>query len=278
MTRSRTPTYDLALPPADYEQWEGPPKRSIVICSHPRSGSTLLGEALYFSGDQGCPLEYLHRGFRPNLAALWGSASLSDYVAQLHRRRTCSNGNFAIKVFWQDLEDVAHEMAPDRFPMPLTSKPNEASPAYYQSLQALFATILPNPIFVYLVRADRVRQAISAITAVQTGLWRSIPGVGRQAPIAPADYDFDRIMAAIALGDHCHGHWRRFFDANSVLPHALTYEDLVGNYEAVVGALLRQLGSASQAAPPRRMQRQADDTNEAMVLQFLGDYAKRTSP
>ena len=53
-------TYDLAGPEGDYPEWDGPPRRSIVLCTHPRSGSSLLGEALTFAGGFGCPLEYFH--------------------------------------------------------------------------------------------------------------------------------------------------------------------------------------------------------------------------
>ena len=60
--------YDLTLAGADCPRWDGPPRRSILICSHPRSGSTLLGEAIRFAGGLGCPLEYLHR------ASLQGTA------------------------------------------------------------------------------------------------------------------------------------------------------------------------------------------------------------
>ncbi|WP_417617090.1 Stf0 family sulfotransferase [Parasphingorhabdus sp.] len=278
MTRSHKPTYDLALSDADYEPWDGQPKRSIVICSHPRSGSTLLGEALYFSGDVGCPLEYLHRGFRPKLAEMWGCLSLEDYVAEMHRRRTGPNGNFAIKLFWQDIEELAHELAPDHFPAPLTCALDEVASDHYQSLAALLARIIPNPTFIHLERRDRVRQAVSASTATQTGLWRSIPGVGPEGTSGSADYDFDQIMATIALSDHCHSHWQRFFGANDISPISLTYENLVDDYDDVTSALLVQLGSITSKAPPHRMRRQSDHNSEAMVHQFLKDYAKRKSP
>ncbi len=50
--------YDLVRAEADYPEWQGPPRRTLLICTQPRSGSTLLGEALWFAGGLGCPLEY----------------------------------------------------------------------------------------------------------------------------------------------------------------------------------------------------------------------------
>ena len=272
-TPSASP-YDLALASGDFASWEGPPRRSILLCSHPRSGSTLLGEAIRFAGGLGCPLEYLHRGFRPTIAERWRATDLESYVAALHRHRTEPDGVLSIKLFWQDVEEVAHEHAPDRFPPPATRHPEAMREQDYRDLRALLSDILPHPEFVYLERRDRVRQAVSAMVAAQTGLWRSIPGVGRQTAVGAAEYDYDRILGMIAFADDCHAHWRGFFAANGVEPYRLTYEELVGDFERVVSGLFAALGSAS-VPPARRMRRQSDQTTEAMVLRFLRDHAAR---
>ena len=245
-----------------------------MICSHPRSGSTLLGEAIRFAGGLGCPLEYLHRGFRPTIAARWQAPDLDAYAAALHRHRTEPNGVCSIKLFWQDVEDVAHERAPDRFPPPGTKPAAAMHGRDYRDLRALVADLLPNPEFVYLERRDRVRQAVSAMVAMQTGLWRSIPGVGRQQAVGAAAYDYEEILRLIALADYSHEQWCGFFAANGAEPYRVTYEELVDEFERVMNGLFARLGSAS-APPPRRMQRQADQTTEAMVLRFLRDHAAR---
>jgi LPS sulfotransferase NodH len=268
--------YDLTLAGADFAPWDGPPRRSILICSHPRSGSTLLGEAIRFAGGLGCPLEYLHRGFRPAMAARWQAADLEAYAAALHRHRTEPDGVCSIKLFWQDVEDVAHERAPDRFP-PAGTRPAAMMQAReYRDLRALVAELLPNPELVYLERRDRVRQAVSAMVAIQTGLWRSIPGVGRQQAVGVAEYDYDQILRQIALADYSTEHWRAFFAANGVEPYCVTYEELVDAFERTVSGLFARLGSAS-VPPPRRMRQQANQATEAMVRRFLRDHAARTA-
>jgi LPS sulfotransferase NodH len=266
--------YDLALASGDFERWEGPPRRSILICSHPRSGSTLLGEAIRFAGGLGCPLEYLHRGFRPTIAKRWRAPSLASFVAALHRHRTESNGVLSIKLFWQDVEEIAHESAPDRFPAPGTRQPEAMQERDYRELRALLGELLPNPEFVHLERRDRVRQAVSAMVAAQTGLWRSIPGVGRETAVGVAEYDYDRILGMIAFADYCQAHWRAFFAANGVEPYRVSYEELVRDFERSVSAVFTALGSAS-VPPPRRMRRQAGAATEEMVLRFLRDHAER---
>lgn len=272
-TPSASP-YDLALASGDFAPWEGPPRRSIVICSHPRSGSTLLGEAVRFADGLGCPLEYLHRGFRPTIAERWRAPDLGSFVSALHRHRTEPNGVLSIKLFWQDVEEVAHESAPDRFPAPGTIPPEAMQERDYRDLRALLGDILPDAEFVHLERRDRVRQAVSAMVAAQTGLWRSIPGVGRQTALGEAEYDYDRILGMIAFAEHAHAHWRAFFAANSIEPYRLTYEELVRDFERAVSGLLTALGSAS-APPARRMRRQAGAASEDMVLRFLREHAGR---
>ena len=277
MTMPETPRhYDLSLAENDFAVWNGPPRQTLMICSHMRSGSTLLGEAIHFAGGLGCPLEYLHRGFRPTIADRWGTPDLESYVAAMHRLRTDPSGIFSIKLFWRDIEEVAYERAPDRFPLPSTVSPDDTSAESYRAYQAILADILPAPVPALLGRRDLVRQAVSQIIANQTGLWRAIPGVGRQQAIAPADYDYDRILGSLAFARDSADHWAGYFRAIGVEPYALTYEDLVRDYAGTVGTLLTALGRPGEA-PPQRMRRQSDQVGEAMVLRFLREHAARAA-
>lgn len=266
--------YDLSLEANDFAAWSGAPRRTLVICSHPRSGSTLLGEAIHFAGGLGCPLEYLHRGFRPTLAQRWAAPDLESYVAAMHRWRTDPSGIFSIKLFWQDVEEIAHERAPDRFPPPRVLSPDDTDDAIYRAYHDLLADILPNQTLVLLERRDLLRQAVSAMIAAQTGLWRAIPGVGQNEARAAPEYDYDRILGLVSLGRDSADHWQRYFGAIHARPYRLAYEDLVRDYAGTVGALLEALGRAGEA-PPQRMKRQSDQIGEAMVLRFLRDHAAR---
>jgi LPS sulfotransferase NodH len=266
--------YDLALGESDYPSWQGSPARSLIVCSHPRSGSTLLGEAIHFAGGLGCPLEYLHGGFRPTIAARWGAPDLDSYVAAMHRWRTDPSGMFSIKLFWRDVEEVAYARAPGRFPRPLSAAPEDIGAETYRGYHAILADIAPAPVHISLGRRDVVRQAVSAWIASQTGLWRAIPGVGRREAKAEALYDYDRILGLVAFARDSADHWIGYFTANGIDPYRVSYEDLVRDYAGTVGALLAMLGKPD-AAPPQRMQRQSDRAGEAMVLRFLRDYAAR---
>jgi LPS sulfotransferase NodH len=168
--------YDLATEVADYPVRQGKPDRTLLLCSHPRSGSTLLGESLYASGVFGCPIEYFHRGFRPAFVKRWQATDALSLRNAAHRYRTDSSGLFSTKLFWQDIEDIATELEPS-----LAGKLRGSVPAnVYHHVFNLLEEWFPNPTFIYLTRKDICRQAISEVIANQTQQWRLIHGQGAQ--------------------------------------------------------------------------------------------------
>ncbi|MEO7679379.1 MAG: Stf0 family sulfotransferase [Sphingomonas sp.] len=273
MSAARKP-YDLTSARHDYPAWSGLPLRTITICTHPRSGSTLLSEAMYFAGKLGCPIEYFHRGFRRDLSARWGTTTIQEQIRAAHRLRTDPGGTFAVKLFWHDVEEMAAALAPERFAELSGTSPDEVTPQAYREIAALIATACPNPRFIHLQRRDRVRLAVSGMTAMQTGLWRIIPEAGTQAQLGDAEYDFERIQYYVALATYCHVHWRNFFAAIGVEPFEVTYEALAADFKTVIASTLAWLGSKAPV-PHARTQRQSGVANEAFVLRFLRDRASR---
>lgn len=266
--------YDLTAADHDYPAWSGMPRRTVLICTQPRSGSTLLGEALYYAGDLGCPIEYFHRGFRPGLAERWRTTTLAEHIAAVHRWRTDPGGTLSVKLFWRDIADIAAALSTGHLARLHEMGPEQTSPDDYRAIAALLEGAFPNAAFVHLWRSDRVRQAVSGLTAVQTGVWRVIPEMGLKAPAGEPQYDFDRLDAFVAEADFCHAHWRNFFMAIGAAPFTLTYEELCADYDAAVGGVLDYLGS-SAPVPPVRMRRQYGEGNEAFVLRYLRDRQAR---
>jgi len=259
--------YDLATTDHDYPAWSGPPKRTILICTHPRSGSTLLGEALFFAGDLGCPLEYFHIGFRPRFEERWGVRATADFARAVWRHRTTPGGVLSVKLMWRDIQELAIEHDPVAF-ADVESAPPEAIPAEtYRSLGQLIRSILPMPTCVHLYRRDRLRQAVSATIATQTGQWRAIPGA-EMPRLRDPEYDDETVTRLIGYADFCHGHWRNLIAAMDAPSLSIAYEDLARDYTATVGGVLAELGSAG-SPPPVRMRRQANDASEAFVARYL---------
>ena len=270
------PTYDLVTDAFDFPVWEGPPLRTILICSHPRSGSTLLGEAMTFAGGLGCPLEYFHEGFRPTMASRWRAPDMHALVSAVWRHRTDPNGILSVKLFWRDLIQLALALEPSRFADVAGLAPSVMSADTYRSLAALMAACFPNAEFVYLSRLDRVRQAVSGFTAMQTGRWRNIPGLPeRDGYPTRASYEFDGIAALANHAEACHRHWANLFSASQISPLTLNYEELARDYAGVTRRVLDALGSAAPAPAPR-MLRQVDSAQEALVLRYLRERQTKT--
>jgi LPS sulfotransferase NodH len=259
--------YDLATAEHDYPDWPGAPARSVLICTHPRSGSTLLGEILYFAGDLGCPLEYFHIGFRPRFEARWGVSEIGEFSRAVWRHRTGPNGVLSTKLMWRDIQELAMALDPEGLAEIESAPPDAVSPDTYARVARLIEGLLPSPVCVHLYRRDRLRQAVSATIATQTGQWRAIPGAEMVREREP-EYDAETITRLIGYSDFCHGHWRNLIAAMEGPSLSIAYEDMVRDYPASTDALLAELGS-SQASPPIRMRRQADRISEAFVMRYL---------
>lgn len=266
--------YDLATDAADYPPWEGPPHRSLLICTEQRSGSTLLGEALYFAGGLGCALEYFSSGFRPSFALDWNAPDIDRYLAALYRRRTDPSGVLSVKLFWGDIEDLAQDIAPDILDNQPMNDPARVGDDVYRRLFALLQPILPSPIHVALTRRDRIAQALSNVTAASTRKWRKL----ERQPATPATdstYDFDATVQWLGHIDHANAHWRRYFAANAIVPLRVEYEDLADRYDETVRALLDALGRGDAAVPPPRLRKQAGAESAALRERFTADFRAR---
>lgn len=266
MTSGHKP-YDLVDAECDYPEWDGPPRRSVLVCTHPRSGSTLLGESLYFAGDLGCPLEYFHAGFRPRFEARWNAYGLDSFANAVWRSRTGPGGVLSVKLMWRDIQELALEEDSEVFAELDGAPPEAVAPEIYRRLAALVTRILPSPTCIHLYRRDRLRQAVSAMIATQTGQWRSIPGA-EMTRLREPDYDEETVIRLIGYSDFCHGHWRNLIAAMETPSYAIAYEDLVRDYAGQTGQLLASLGSSGLSSPVR-MRRQADAASEAFVMRFL---------
>ena len=270
------PRYDLTLADRDYPAWNGKPHRTILLCSAPRSGSTLLGEALYFAGDLGCPLEYFHDGFSPDFIARWSTRNPDDYLAAVHRHRTAPSGTFSAKLFWADIMGLLKERDSDLHAALASLDPiaQGPEPDTYRALAETLSDLLEGATYIHLRRLDRVRRAVSGVVAEETGLWRSIPGVGPTHPRVKPEFDFDGIADRVIASDQSHAHWTNLFAAIGATPIVLSYEDLTSDYVGTVGRVLRALGSDATPVEPR-MQRQSDSLSEEYALRYLREAQAR---
>src|SRR6266516_2907810 len=268
------------------------PDTSYLVCATPRSGSTLLCEALNNTGLAGHPQEYFEalqeRGIprRPqqyfdgaaqaDILDLLGTYSRLDdqaphqsvdertnyahYLARVLEGGTTSNGVFGSKMMWGYFGDFISNMRdiPEYREMPVPD---------------LLSTIFPNLHYIWVTRQDKVRQAVSLWKAIQTSTWRmdESPLAKDHSPPGELIFHFeaiDHLVQRIVADEVA---WRQYFDACKVQPFTVVYEDLTVAYEATALNILRYLHISipeNLKFAERRMKRQADALSEEWVQRY----------
>ena len=270
------------------------PTCSYLICATPRSGSTLLCEALTNTGVAGCPEEYFEalkatgQPMRPKdyfttlnnprfaemledfsqnhhdstVSALPAQASYADYLAHVLEEGMTPNGVFGAKVMWGYLGDFISNL--------------REIPAYKElPVPDLLSTIFPNLHYIRVVRKDKVNQAVSLWKAIQTWRWREDEatalsnGTGHQK--RELQFHFELIAHLVRRIEEHELAWERFFDDAGIEPYCVVYEDLAANYEATALSILQYLGVAvpeNHLLAARQMKRQADTLSEEWVRRY----------
>jgi trehalose 2-sulfotransferase len=249
---------------------------SYLVCATPRSGSTLLCEALKATGRAGRPEEYFeavpstgipreprdylaglddadaHRlieGARPRAPAysdVRGVRRYEEHLARVREWGTTPNGVFGAKVMWAHLVDLAV----------LTGYGSPAEAA---------AELFGEPRCLWVRREDRVRQAVSLWRAMQTQSWRA------EAAEREPRYSFAalrHLVGALAADDAA---WERFFATSGLPVLEIGYGGLVRDLEGTLDRALDLVGVPHargdlDCTPP--MRRQSDDLSDAWVAVY----------
>ena len=234
------------------------PKASYVVCTTPRTGSGLLGEALWKTGAAGEPDEYFNDATAREYMAKWGVSDPRHYVEAVLARTATANGVVGLKLMAEQLPRLARWLGTT------TRGP-------FAGLDALAAR-LPTTTWVTLTRRDRLRQAVSYWKALTTRAFASTDArASSNDDRLLATFDVsavDRLLAEIDRGNVA---WRTYFRERAVTPLALVYEDdLSGSFATGVGKILSAIGvprpDDAMIAVARRPQ--ADALTEALVERY----------
>jgi LPS sulfotransferase NodH len=282
------------------------PQRSYLVCATPRSGSTLVCHALEETGVAGRPEEYFealrhsgrprrpeeyfrgaedqsisdHLGERgigselPPRSPLWSRAAYDRYLDWAFESGTTPNGVFGAKLMWGYFGDFVSLL--------------RNVPRYRDlSLAELLPEVFPELTFVRVLRANKLRQAVSLWKAVQTATWREDQASAGTASIeedgTPPYRDFieehrpqlrfhykaiQHLLDQILVEESS---WDAFFEHAGIRPILVLYENFEADYETSTMHLLERL----DLSPPDgfafepRMKRQSDRIND--------DWTKRYS-
>jgi LPS sulfotransferase NodH len=247
--------------------------KSYLICGTPRSGSTMLCGLLESAGC-GRADSYFGRPWIPDFArdlgvALDGDIDSPDFNAR-YFRAVLSEGRaggevFGLRVMFETLDELATRL--------------DALFSGFERIPDRLAHAFGRPLYIHLSRRDKVAQAISLLTARQTGLWhRASDGseLERTAPHRDPVYDGAAIGEQVAQLEAQDGAWGAWFAAQGIEPLRLTYEDLARDPQAGLRMVLAALGAdATQVEDIKpRTARLADERAAAWAEQFRAENAR----
>jgi trehalose 2-sulfotransferase len=283
--------------------------RSYLVCATQRSGSTLVCQALKDTGVAGRPEEYfeaLQHSGRPRRpgeyfagvkdlsilthlgeherrggedpeprSPLWSRTAYDRYLEWVVEQGTTENGVFGAKLMWNYLGDFVSLLRniPEYRDLPLA----ELLPSVFSDLT-----------FVRVVRANKVRQAVSLWKAVQTATWRqnqaSADGLGTvpedgERPPYKSFLDEHRPALRFHYGAIAHlldrilreeASWDAFFEHVRIRPVLVLYENFAADYERSTLSVLDQLGLEPPAdfSLKSRMKPQSDGINDDWARRF----------
>jgi trehalose 2-sulfotransferase len=232
-----------------------PLRKSYIVASSYRCGSTFLCTTLWKTGILGAPTEYLN--IDPGNAAIpapnepgrlmvrFGAKTPERYFTRLLQHRTGRNGIFGMKAHGHHFE---------------------AALAWCPSMLEILAPVT----FIYINRRDKVAQAISMAKAMQTNAWISFDQVtGKNTR-----YDPDFIEQCMNEIERQRLNWWRWFEANGVTPFVVTYEDMLADKDAVVRNIVELL-DAQKDVPEKidlpDVEKQGDEINAEWASRFASD-------
>ena len=226
----------------DFPPFLGTPRRTYLLASVPRSGSTYVSHLLWQTGCLGAPLEYCN--FDP--AGPYGRASRSPAEQQrlwraVLARRTSPNGVFGLKGFPVQFEALQQD-----------------NPAL---LVEVMRTALPSREHgrvILLHRRDRTAHAISYARAILSGIWRAEQERGGR--VEP-DYSRIAVERAERMIESQEGAWRAMLADLQIAPLELWYEDVLADPPATIKAVVDYLSveidpGAAVKVPPIERQSQ----------------------
>jgi LPS sulfotransferase NodH len=230
----------------------------LIVCATQRSGSTLLCELLKATGVAGIPNEYFQH-FKdtgladqprqylaglddPDVLALLppldpGVPETSFDFEAVRRAGTTPNGVFAAKIMWSHTDDLWARLG-DR------------------TLEDVFGPLR----YVQVIRRDKVAQAVSLWTAIQTQVWRS-----GDVPVAEPVYSFAAIRQLVGWLEAGERGWTEWLRGRE--PDVVVYEDFARDPGPTIAIL------AGVPAPASPLQRQSGSLSREWVSRFVEEAA-----
>ena len=245
-----------------------------IICTTPRSGSTLLCRLLASTGKTGNPDSFYHKPrFMAEWAAEWGLAKKGGESPVAFDRAYLAGaleaGRAGTDIFGMRLQ---YEY------LPLLSKTLDQIYPGFKTDANRFKQAFGDPLYIHLSRSDKVAQAVSLVRAEQSGLWHlnadgtDYERVGRaQEP----SYDFNRLhreVIELAKEDQA---WSEWFIDQEIEPYRISYELLSERPGDTLQGVCHALGAnpAGIADITPNLAKLSDAINEEWIRRYKSDIS-----
>ena len=225
--------------------------RSYTIAFTVRSGSNAICDLLA-GNSLGAPSEWFQQPPVPQGGESWVDAIVS--VVNAHQ----VEGIFGSKMMHDHRARLDERL-------------RTALPGYRQ-----LDDFLPLHRWVWLVRKDKVLQAISLCRAQLSGRWAMTDSADRTSDIF--EYDFFHILSSLMIilaGEYA---WELFFQQHDIEPFTLVYEDFFQHLDRQVPRLVDYLGGLPSGRDGVNMDQvfivQRDATSYAIRERFIRDLSR----
>lgn len=251
------------------------PYRSYVLCTSPRSGSTLLCRLLAATGIAGRPESYFHAPSVESWAAELSQppervgdelAFLRAVVDAAIAEGTAGTGFFGLRLQRHSFAFFTAQLA--------RLHPGPGSD------RARFEAAFGRTLFIHLTRADKLAQAVSIVKAEQSGLWHRAADGSELERLKPHQ---DPVYDGAAIRRHrdemlaMDRQWRDWFAQQDIAPLSLTYDALAADPRATLARVLGALGLDERVAGGVAIgvRKLSDDTSRAWMERFQAEERSR---
>jgi len=248
---------------------------SYMICTSPRSGSTLLCGMLASTGVAGKPASYF---FGTTLEDWQEELELQPDRKATERDIVDAAFRVALAKGRNDTEMCGLRMQAHSFAFFLENlallRPGASTDV--ERIQLAFGSTL----FVHLTRPSKLDQTVSYLKAQQTGLWhRSADGseLERTAPHREPVYDSTKIAACIDVMTAYDRNWNDWFGREAIEPVRLSYDDLSADPVGILRQVLQSLGldPAAAVGVTPKVKKLADGINDDWAARFRAEHSLR---
>ena len=213
---------------------------AYVLCSNPRSGTTLLCDMLARTGVAGRPDSFFRQKSLQDWCVDWGLQGPPDpadpaftrrYLDAMRAEGRGDTPVFGLRLMGGDLR-FACDWLGREYPGQGTA-------------QALFDAAFGPTRFIHLSRQDKLAEAVSYARAEQSGLWHQRPdgsALEQLDPTAPEGFDAGRLHALVHELRGYDDAWNRWFTVEGIAPLRLTYETLSADPQLVLAQVLAFIG------------------------------------